>query len=46
VDPKTGQIKPLDKECVILENGLHIYRKKSIINTIKIISNTIKFVVF
>jgi hypothetical protein len=43
VDPKTGQVQPLDIECVIIsENVPDIYRNKSIINTIKMISNTMK----
>jgi hypothetical protein len=43
VGPKTGQIQPLDTECVIIsENVPNIYRNKSIINTIIMIGNTIK----
>jgi hypothetical protein len=42
VDPKTGQIQPLDIECIIIsENVPDIYGNKSIINTIKMIHNTI-----
>jgi hypothetical protein len=41
VDPKTGQIQPLDIECIIIsENVPNIYRNKSIINTIKMIKMT------
>jgi hypothetical protein len=38
VDLRPGQIQPQDTECVIIsENVPDIYRKKSVINTIKMI---------